>query len=93
MVCQLYAGLGRKILQEIGDPLERLLTGGEGVESVCLERGGTDSTSGQANLHWPPIVAACPTFLLGGIELSSPPPPPMALSCRTPFSDPPPITI
>jgi hypothetical protein len=25
-VCQLYAGLGRKFLQEIGDPLERRLT-------------------------------------------------------------------
>jgi hypothetical protein len=24
--CQFYAGLGRKVLQEIGDPLERRLT-------------------------------------------------------------------
>jgi hypothetical protein len=38
------------------------LCGGEGVESVCMERGGWDSitnTSGQAVLHWPPAWAAC----------------------------------
>jgi hypothetical protein len=38
------------------------LCGGEGVESVCLERGGWDSTtdtSGQAGLRCPPFGAAC----------------------------------
>jgi hypothetical protein len=48
--------------------------GKEGVESVCLEQGGWDSTTDtwrQVGLRWPPVGAACRSVRLPGSDTSS----------------------
>jgi hypothetical protein len=70
--CQFYTGLGKEILQEIWYPRnDDWLSGGHSVESVCLERGGWDSTndtSGRASLLWPPASVACHSVRLTGSD-------------------------